>query len=116
MSVVVIEVDETEETARKRHFAQHPEGRDAGNRLVVQLMDPTGHTMSGDQHVSLTPIEARFITEYLIDSNTRKAARRAGYDKKVAAQKGYALLQIPTVKAAIANAVAARDGTDQEEI
>ena len=110
MSVVVIEVDETEEAAMDRHFAEHPEDRDAGNSLIVQLVDPTGHVINGDQHPTLTPIEARFLNEYLIDFNTKAAAIRAGYDKKTAKIKGHALLQIPTVKAAIANAVEARGG------
>ena len=110
MSVVVIEVDETEEAAMERHFAEHPEDRDASNSLIVQLVDPTGHAINGDQHMSLTPIEARFLNEYLIDFDTKAAAIRAGYDKKTAKPKGHALLQMPTVKAAIAKALEARDG------
>ena len=111
MSVVVVEMNETQEAAKERHFAEHPEDRAASNSLIVQLVDPTENTTSGDQHVSLTPIEARFLTEYLIDFNTKAAALRTGYDKKTAAKKGHALLQIPTVKAAIANAVAKRGGS-----
>ncbi len=110
MPVVVVEMNETEAAAKERHFAQHPEDRDANNPIIVQLVDPTGHAANGDQHVSLTPIEARFLNEYLIDFNAKAAARRAGYDKKTAAKKGHALLQIPTVKAAIARATEARDG------
>ncbi len=106
MAVVIVEINETEEAAKERHFAEHPEDRDASNSLIVQLVDPTGHVMNGDQHISLTPIEARFLTEYLIDFDTKAAAIRAGYDKKTAKIKGHALLQIPTVKAAIARATA----------
>jgi hypothetical protein len=40
-AVIVIEVDETEEAARARHFAEHPEDRDARNILYVKLEDPT---------------------------------------------------------------------------
>lgn len=41
MPVVVVEVDETEEEAMVRHFAEHPEDRDASDPLIVQLVDPT---------------------------------------------------------------------------
>ncbi len=94
MPVVIVEINETEEAAKERHFAEHPEDRDTSHPLIVQLVDPTGHVMNGDQHISLTPIEARFINEYLIDFDTKAAAIRAGYDKKTAAVKGYALLQV----------------------
>ncbi len=114
MAVVVIEMNETEEAAKERHFAEHPEDRNASNSLIVQLVDPTGHVMNGDQHISLTPIEARFLTEYLIDFDTKAAAIRAGYDKKTAKIKGHVLLQIPTIKAAIARATEARDGPKGE--
>ncbi len=114
MSVVVVEVGEAAAAALDRHFAEHPEDRNAGNSLIVQLVDPTGHAMNGDQHTSLIPIEARFLNEYLIDFNIKAAAIRAGYHKKIAAKKGHALLQIPTVKAAIATAVAAREGSKGE--
>ena len=93
MSVVVVEMNETEEAAKERYFAEHPEDRDASNSLIVQLVDPTENLISGDQHTSLTPMEARFFDEYRIDSNIKAAAIRAGYDKKIAAVKGYALLQ-----------------------
>ncbi len=121
MPVVVVEMNETEAAAMERHFAEHPEGRSASKPFIVQLVDPTEHAINGDQHTSLSPIEARFLNEYLIDFDTKAAARRAGYDKKIAMQKGYALLQIPTIKAAIANAVARRGGpkdvgSDAEEI
>ena len=115
MPVVVVEVGERQEMAMKRHFAERPEDRDASDPLIVQLVDPTGHAANGDQHVSLTPIEARFLTEYLSDFNAKAAALRAGYDKKTAAKKGHALLQIPTIKAAITNATAARDGPKGED-
>ena len=111
MQVVVVEVDEREETAISRHFAEHPEDCNASNSLIVQLVDPTENAINGDQHTSLTPIEARFLNECLIDFNTKAAAIRAGYHKKIAAKKGHALLQMPTVKAAIATAMAASEGS-----
>ena len=93
MLVVVVEVDEREEAAKERHFAEHPEDRDASNSLIVQLVDPTENVTSGDQYTSFTAMEARFFEEYRIHSNIKGAAIRAGYDKKTAAVKGYALLQ-----------------------
>ena len=109
MPVVVVEMNETEAAAKERHFAEHPEDRDAGNSLIVQLVDPTENAVNGDQHTSLSPIEARFLNEYLVDFKIKAAAIRAGYDKKTAKQKGHALLQIPTIKAAITRATEARD-------
>ena len=41
MPVVVVEVDETVEAAKERHFAEHPEDRDARDPLIVRLVDPT---------------------------------------------------------------------------
>ncbi len=114
MPVVIVEINETEEAAKERHFAEHPEDRDASNSLIVQLVDPTENVMNGDQHISLIPIEARFLTEYLIDFDTKAAAIRAGYDKKTAKIKGHVLLQIPTIKAAITRATEARDGPKGE--
>ncbi len=56
MSVVVVEMNETEEAAKERHFAEHPEDSDACNSLIVKLVDPTENTTSGDHCMSLTPI------------------------------------------------------------
>ncbi len=36
----------------------------------------------------LTPKQARFVEEYLIDLNATQAAIRAGYSKKTAKQQG----------------------------
>ncbi len=49
----------------------------------------------------LTAQHALFVSEYLKDRNATKAAIRAGYSEKTAAQIGYQLLQIPSVRAAI---------------
>lgn len=38
--------------------------------------------------MSLTPKQARFVEEYLIDLNATQAAIRAGYSKKTAGQIG----------------------------
>ena len=113
-AVIVVNVDETVEAAMERHFAEHPEDRDASDPLVVQLVDPTKNTINGDQHMSLTPIQARFLNEYLAGFNTLAAAIRAGYDKKTAKQDGLAVLNMPTVQAAVTRGTEARDSPKGE--
>ncbi len=56
----------------------------------------------------LTPKQARFVEEYLIDLNAAHAAVRAGYSKKTAKQKGYALLKQPEIQGAVTEAIQAR--------
>ena len=58
----------------------------------------------------LTPKQARFVEEYLVDLNATAAARRAGYSNRghVANQNGYELLKRPLVQAAISKAQAKR--------
>ncbi len=58
--------------------------------------------------MSLSPMQARFVEEFLIDVNAARAAIRAGYAKKNAKQQGYALLQKPVVQEAITKAIQAR--------
>jgi phage terminase small subunit len=48
----------------------------------------------------LTPKQARFVEEYLVDLNATGAARRAGYGKG-ASTTGYKLLRIPKVAAQV---------------
>lgn len=50
----------------------------------------------------LTPRQAKFIVEYLIDLNATQAAIRAGYSAQGAAQTASALLTNPKIKDAIA--------------
>lgn len=49
----------------------------------------------------LTPRQAAFIAEYLIDRNATQAAIRAGYSKKTAGQIGDENLKKPEIRAAI---------------
>ncbi len=56
----------------------------------------------------LTPKQARFVEEYLIDLNAKEAAIRAGYSAKIAKQTGYKTLQVPAVQKAVTEAMAAR--------
>ena len=61
-----------------------------------------GHHASRDG--KLTPKQARFVDEYLVDLNAKAAAARAGYavsNPKNADRIGYANLQIPLVQQAI---------------
>ena len=41
LAVIVIDIGDTEEDARARYVAEHPEYRDDSNILYVQLVDPT---------------------------------------------------------------------------
>jgi phage terminase small subunit len=55
--------------------------------------------MSGGK---LTPKQARFVKEYLIDLNATQAAIRAGYSAKTAKAQGSRLLTNADVQAAVA--------------
>lgn len=57
---------------------------------------------------TLTPQQARFVEEYLVDLNATQAAVRAGYSAKTASQQGARLLGNVKVQEAIAMAKAAR--------
>jgi phage terminase small subunit len=56
----------------------------------------------------LTPKQARFVEEYLIDLNATQAAIRAGYSQRTARQIGEENLSKPDISAAIQSAKAAR--------
>lgn len=49
----------------------------------------------------LTPKQARFVDEYLIDLNATQAAIRAGYSARTAQQAGAENLSKPVIQAAI---------------
>jgi len=51
--------------------------------------------------VPLTPKQARFAAEYLIDLNSTQAAIRAGYSPKVADREGYRLLRKAEITALV---------------
>lgn len=57
---------------------------------------------------SLTPRQARFVAEYLVDLNATQAARRAGYSEHTAQQQGTRLLSNALVRSAIERAKAER--------
>ena len=57
---------------------------------------------------NLTPKQARFVEEYLIDLNATQAAIRAGYSKKTANEQGSQLLAKLSVRQAVAEAQAIR--------
>jgi phage terminase small subunit len=56
----------------------------------------------------LTPKQARFVEEYLVDLNAKQAAIRAGYSPKTAEVQGCRLLRNVQVAAAIQRAQAER--------
>lgn len=58
--------------------------------------------------MALTPKQARFVAEYLIDLNATQAAKRAGYSERTAEQQGHQLLKKSLVAAAIADAQSKR--------
>ncbi len=58
--------------------------------------------------MSMTPLQACFVEEYLKDVNAKEAAIQAGYSPKTAKQKGHTLLQIPKIRDAILAAMEAR--------
>jgi len=61
----------------------------------------------------LTPKQAAFVQEYLIDLNASAAARRAGYSPKSAHRTGNENMQKPAIVAAIAEAKDARSQRTQ---
>ena len=54
----------------------------------------------------LTARRARFVQEMAACGNATEAARRAGYSKKTARQKGSALMKIPEIREAVEKALA----------
>jgi phage terminase small subunit len=61
----------------------------------------------------LTPKQARFVSEYLIDLNATQAAIRAGYSEKTANEQGARLLANVSVASAIENAKQQREQATQ---
>jgi phage terminase small subunit len=60
----------------------------------------------------LTPRQARFVSEYLVDLNATQAAMRAGYSAKTANQAGPRLL----VNVGVASAIAAKASDKAEKL
>ena len=58
--------------------------------------------------MSLTPKQARFVEEYLIDLNATQAAIRARYSEKTAKSAGHENLTKPDIQAAITEAMQLR--------
>ncbi len=52
--------------------------------------------------MSLTPKQARFVEEYLLDLNATQAAIRAGYSAKTANEQGSQLLAKLSIRQAVA--------------
>lgn len=67
----------------------------------------------------LTPKQARFVQEYLVDVNSTQAAIRAGYSKKTAQEQSSRLLSNVMVSAAVAkeqHALAEKTGVTAEKV
>lgn len=67
----------------------------------------------------LTPKQARFVEEYIIDLNAAAAARRAGYSQNRSDQIGFALLRKVEIQDAISasqKAISNRTGVTQERV
>lgn len=52
----------------------------------------------------LTPKQARFVEEYLVDLNATQAAIRAGYSARTAGQTSFELLKKPEIQILISEA------------
>jgi phage terminase small subunit len=61
----------------------------------------------------LTPKQARFVEEYLVDLNATQAAVRAGYSERTADKQGSQLLGKPRIALAIAAAQSQRSEKTQ---
>ena len=61
----------------------------------------SGRSTGGEQGGGLTPRQARFVKEYLVDLNGTQAAIRAGYSARTAAAQAVRLLINVKVKAAV---------------
>lgn len=61
----------------------------------------------------LTPKQARFVEEYLVDLNATAAAIRAGYSRNRASEIGWQLLQKTTILRAVQAAQAERSARTQ---
>jgi phage terminase small subunit len=64
--------------------------------------------VAGAQDKTLTPKQARFVEEYLIDLNATQAAIRAGYSAKTAPEQASRLLSNVKVSTAVQAAMQAR--------
>lgn len=60
-----------------------------------------GYRMAGTKEKKLTPRQARFVSEYLLDLNATQAAKRAGFSVRTAKAAGSRLLTFVAVAAAI---------------
>jgi phage terminase small subunit len=63
-----------------------------------------GARPEGEEEVALTPKQARFVEEYLVDLNATQAAIRAGYSAATAYSIGHECLKKPEIAAALRDA------------
>jgi len=60
-----------------------------------------GEALVSKPDAQLTPLQERFVAEYLVDLNGRQAAIRAGYSARCAADLAYRNLHRPAIAAAV---------------
>ena len=87
--------------------------------MITSWTRPLAGPLKGARGMPLTPKQAQFVDEYLIDLNATQAAIRAGYAEASANREGYRLLTNADIQAAIAEAQAERQKRvkfDQDEI
>jgi len=69
--------------------------------------------------MAMTPKQARFVEEYLVDLNATQAAIRAGYSAKTAGSQGQRLLMNVEIQATISaaqSAMSTRTGITQDRV
>ncbi len=88
--------------AQKRAGAQKT-GKSGGHKAKVAKA-----AAPAPEESALTPKQAAFVQEYLIDLNATQAAQRAGYSEKTASEQASRLLANVKVAAEIQKAIAAR--------
>jgi phage terminase small subunit len=66
-------------------------------------------TKPGNDGLSLSERERRFVQEYIIDLNMTRAAVAAGYSDKAPTSVAYKVMQKPAVQKAIQNAIKDRE-------
>ena len=99
-------------TSRREHHAKHQGYRAQHQNNIFHTQQITALTINERRpplsRPNLTPKQAAFVAEYLIDLNAAAAARRAGYSERTADRTGYENLRKPEIAAAIAEAQAER--------
>ncbi|MFG0381089.1 terminase small subunit [Pseudomonas sp. zbq_18] len=95
-------MDKTAKGAKPTPTKRKPAAKTKAAGTAARTIKPKVKVKEAE--VELTPLQARFVDEYLTDLNATQAAIRAGYSEKTAAEIGYENLRKPQIVAAIAEA------------